>query len=130
MNKQQKEKMVKRSLRKILVYNWTCLYEWERKISSNNKCRNCVPMGKAVIRKKLNKIVNLIGDDSVEKECKHFYREFRVESSNGKVDRVWFYCQKCLKIESKSIDSGWKRPIEPPPIKPASTVMVSLNGFL
>ncbi len=56
------------------------------------------------------------------KECKHLYRDFRVESSNGKVDRVWFYCQKCLKIESKSIESDRKRPIES--IKPVSTVTV------
>jgi len=70
----------------------------------------------------LNKIFILMGEGSVTKECKHLYREFRVESSNGKVDRVWFYCQKCLEIVSKSIDSDKKRPMVP--IKPVSTVTV------
>ncbi|RDE19277.1 hypothetical protein DV714_19675 [Parageobacillus thermoglucosidasius] len=40
-----------------------------------------------------------------EKKCDHWYREFRVESNNGKVSRVFFYCQKCLDIQIKKIES-------------------------
>lgn len=39
-----------------------------------------------------------------EKKCRHWYREFRVEGNNGKVSRVFFYCQKCLDIQIKNID--------------------------
>ncbi|EZP75017.1 hypothetical protein H839_15993 [Parageobacillus genomosp. 1] len=39
-----------------------------------------------------------------EKKCDHWYREFRVEGTNGKVSRVFFYCQKCLDIQIKNID--------------------------
>lgn len=34
-------------------------------------------------------------------ECKHWFREYRVESVNGKVIKVWFYCRKCLEIRNK-----------------------------
>jgi hypothetical protein len=40
-----------------------------------------------------------------EKVCDHLYREFRVESNNGKVSRVFFYCQKCLDIQIKKIET-------------------------
>ena len=39
----------------------------------------------------------------MENECQHWFREFRVETGNGRVSCIWFYCQKCLKIERKTV---------------------------
>lgn len=38
-----------------------------------------------------------------QRQCQHLYREFRVETINREVTKIYFYCQKCLDIQIKSL---------------------------
>lgn len=42
------------------------------------------------------------GETNHQVNCNHFYSDFRTETANGKLSKVYFYCSRCLDIQIKN----------------------------